>query len=175
VSSFHPTQVIRSERLEPDAVSDDARWGHRVGGLSAVSSPNDIRRYDEELPEETGWLGWIAFAGTMMILLGAFHAMAGLVALFREDHYLVGSEGLVISVSYTGWGWIHLILGILVIIAGVALFRGAMWARVVAIALAVVSAVGNLAFLSANPVWSAIMIAVDILVIYALTAHGREL
>ena len=80
-----------------------------------------------------------------------------------------------VTVSYTGWGWIHLILGVFVIVAGLALFRGAMWARVVAIALAVISAVGNLAFLSANPVWSAIMIAVDILVIYALTAHGREI
>lgn len=124
--------------------------------------------------EPSGWLGWIVFAGLMMIVLGVFHAMAGLVALFRDDLYLVGSEGLVINIDYTAWGWIHLLVGVGVIAAGVALFRGAMWARVVAVVLAVVSAVGNLAFLFASPVWGAIMIAIDVLIIYAVTARGRE-
>ncbi|MCW2803335.1 MAG: Membrane protein [Propionibacteriaceae bacterium] len=144
-------------------------------GLATMSEASDVRTYDEALPEDTGWLGWILFAGVMMIVLGIFHAMAGLVALFHDDYYVVRSDGLVVTLSYTGWGWIHLILGVVVITAGVALFQGHMWSRIVAVVVAVVSAVGNLAFLSASPVWSAIMIAVDILVIYALTAHGREI
>jgi hypothetical protein len=126
------------------------------------------------MPEETGWLGWILFAAVMMLILGTFHAMAGIVALFRDEVYLVRSDGLVINLDYTGWGWIHLILGLAVFVAGVALFRGAMWARIAAVVVAGLSAVASLAFLSANPIWGAIVIAVDILVIYAVTAHGSE-
>jgi hypothetical protein len=111
----------------------------------------------------------------MMVMLGFFHAIAGLVALFKDDYFLVRTSGLVVNVDYTTWGWVHLILGIVVGLAGVALFAGAMWARIVAVILALCSAIINLAFTSAYPIWSAIMIAVDILVIYAVTAHGREM
>ena len=110
----------------------------------------------------------------MMIILGAFHAMAGLVALFRNEQYLVRPNGLVVTLDYTSWGVVHLIIGVVVLLAAFGLFRGATWARVLTVAVAGVSAVGNLAFLAANPVWGAIMIAVDILVIYAVTVHGRE-
>lgn len=123
---------------------------------------------------QTGWFGWIVFAGVMMLLLGSFHAMAGLVALFDDEYFLVNDNGLVVSVDYTGWGWTHLIVGAIVVLAGFALFSGAMWARIVAIVLAIISALVNLAFLSAYPIWSAIMIGVDILVIYAVTAHGNK-
>jgi hypothetical protein len=126
------------------------------------------------MPDTTrsGWYGWIAFAAIMMLMLGVFHAVAGLVALFRDDYFLVTQSGLVIDASYTTWGWTHLILGILVAAAGAALVSGATWARVVAVVAAMLSAVVNLAFLSAYPLWSVIMIALDILVIYAVTAHG---
>jgi hypothetical protein len=108
----------------------------------------------------------------MMMMLGAFHAIAGLVALFEEDYFLVTQSGLVVSADFTTWGWTHLLLGLLVAVAGGALLSGATWARVVAVVLAMLSAVVNLAFLAAYPLWSGIMIAVDILVIYAVTAHG---
>jgi hypothetical protein len=110
----------------------------------------------------------------LMILLGSFHAMAGLVALFQDDYFLVAKSGLLVTVDYTTWGWTHLVLGVVVALAGFALFSGAMWARIVTILTAMVSAVVNLAFMSAYPLWSAIMIAVDVLVIYAVTAHGDE-
>lgn len=119
-----------------------------------------------------GWYGWIVFAGTMMLLLGTFHAIAGLVAIFEEEHFLVTRNGLIISADFTVWGWTHLLLGILVAVAGGALFAGRMWARVVAIVVAMLSAILNLAFLPAYPVWSAIMIAFDVLVIYAVAMHG---
>lgn len=118
------------------------------------------------------WLGWIAFAGTMMILLGSFHVIAGLVALLKEEYFLVGKGGLVVSVDYTAWGWAHLILGLVVGLAGLGLFSGNFMARIVAVALAMFSAIANLAFLSAYPLWSTIMIAVDIMVIYAVMVHG---
>jgi hypothetical protein len=135
----------------------------------AAHAPRSVGR-----TERTGWYGMIAFAGTMMLMLGSFHAVAGLVALFKDDYFLVGRSGLVVDVDYTTWGWTHILFGVLVAAAGVALFVGATWARVIAVMLALFSALINLAFLSAYPVWSAIMIAVDVLVIYAVTAHGGE-
>ncbi len=128
-------------------------------------------RYNEP-PTQTAWVGWIMFASTMMVVLGCFHMIAGFVGLFKEDYYLVGKNDLMVSVDYTAWGWAHLIVGALVIVAGVALLRGATWARIVAIVLAMVSAIANLAFMPAYPLWAVIMITVDILVIYAVTAHG---
>jgi hypothetical protein len=126
-------------------------------------------------PGTTGWLGWIVFAGVMMLILGMFHAFQGLLALFQNDYYLVAANGLTVHLDYTAWGWTHLIFGIVVVAAGAALLVGQMWARVVAVALAVLSAVVNAGFLAAYPIWSAIMIAVDILVIWALTVHGSEM
>jgi hypothetical protein len=111
----------------------------------------------------------------MMLILGMFHAFQGLIALFQHEYYLVTENGLTVHVNYTGWGWTHLIFGIVVIAAGAALLVGQTWARVVAVVLAVLSAVVNAGFLAAYPVWSAIMIAVDILVIWALTVHGGEM
>lgn len=128
-----------------------------------------------KVEEETGWVGMIAFGGMMMIMLGAFHAMAGFVALFQDDYFLVGANGLVVNVDYTAWGWTHLILGALVLGAGIALLAGQMWARVVTVVVAMASAIVNLAFLAAHPVWSMLMIALDVLVIWAVTVHGSEM
>jgi hypothetical protein len=140
---------------------------------SARGSSSTQERYGTA-EEPSGWIGWIAFAGVMMLLMGAFHAIQGLVALFQDTYYLVGSEGLVVSVDYTTWGWVHLILGVVVVLAGIALLAGQMWARVVAVILAFGSALVNIAFLGAYPLWSLAMLAVDVLVIYAVTVHGRE-
>jgi hypothetical protein len=120
-------------------------------------------------------MGWILFAGTMMLMLGIFHGIQGLVALFRDEYYLVGKNGLTVHVDYTTWGWVHLILGVVIAGAGAGLLVGQMWARIVGVLVALVSAVVNIAFLSAYPIWSTIMIAVDILVIWAITVHGREM
>jgi hypothetical protein len=132
----------------------------------------------ESVPMATGmsgWVGWIVFAGIMMVMLGTFHIIDGLIALFQDEYFLVTNKGLTVHVDYTVWGWVHLIAGIIVVCAGVALFAGKTWARVVAIIVALVSAVLNIGFLSAYPIWSTIMIAVDVLIIWALTVHGGEL
>jgi hypothetical protein len=120
------------------------------------------------------WVGWIAFAGTMMVLVGSFHAIEGLVALFQKSYFLVGQSQLVVQVNYTTWGWVHLIAGIVMALAGVALFRGSMWARVIAVIVAFASALLNIAFLAAYPIWSMMMITIDVLVIWAVMVHGRE-
>lgn len=122
----------------------------------------------------TGWVGWIVFAAIMMVMLGFFHAIQGLVALFDDQKFLVTDSNLIVSVDYTTWGWVHLIGGIVVALAGAALLAGQLWARVVGVLIAMTSAIVNIAFLAAYPVWSSIMILLDILVIWAITVHGAE-
>ncbi len=128
-----------------------------------------------ETPRESAWLGVVVFGGVMLLVGGAFHAMMGLVALFDPGYYVVTRTGLVVSVDYTWWGWVHLVLGALAIVAGIGVLGGRTWARVLGIVLAALSAVVNVAFVAAYPLWTVTLVAVDILVIYALAAHGREL
>jgi len=116
----------------------------------------------------------VLFAGIMLVMLGSFQAIEGLVAILRDEYYVVTSSGLVLTFDYTVWGWTHLIVGAVAVAAGVGLFFGKMWARVLGIIVAVVSALVNLLFLPAYPIWGVILIAIDVLVIYALAAHGRE-
>ena len=123
----------------------------------------------------SGWVGWVVFAGVVMITLGAFHIIDGLVALFEKGFYSVNSSHLVVHVNYSAWGGAHLALGALFILVGFGVLVGQTWARVVGIALAVISAIINLAFLAAYPVWGVILIALDIVIIYALAMHGGEL
>ena len=130
--------------------------------------------YNVQPTQATGWVGWIFFSGLLMVMLGMFQATMGIVALFKDDYYLVGRNGLVLSLDYTAWGWVHLIIGILALAAGFGVLVGQMWARVIGIILALVSAVGNLVFIAAYPIWSTIVIVLDVLIIYALSVHGRE-
>ena len=123
----------------------------------------------------SGWVGWVAFGGVMMMLLGAFQAIEGLVALFDDGFYLVRPSGLVVDVNYTTWGWTHVLIGIVGVLAGLGLLAGNIVARVVGVIVAMVSAVVNMAFVAAYPVWSLMLIALDVIVIYAIIAHGREL
>ena len=105
----------------------------------------------------------------------ATHApIAGLTALFNDEYFIVGKQGLVVEVDYTAWGWVHLGLGALLIAAGASLFSGRMFGRILGVIVATLSAIVNIAFLAANPVWSVTMIAIDIIVIYAIVVHGRE-
>jgi hypothetical protein len=111
----------------------------------------------------------------MMVILGTFHVIAGLVAIFKDQYYLVGKSDLVVTVDFTVWGWTHLVLGAIIIAAGLGLIAAQRWARVVAIVLAGLSAVLNISFLAAYPIWAAMMIGFDVLVIWALTVHGEEM
>jgi hypothetical protein len=133
------------------------------------------QRAGEASPTRTGWAGWVVFAAIMMIILGAFQAIAGFVALFDPGYYVVGANGFVVHVNYTAWGWTHLVVGLVALAAGFGLFTGAMWARVLGIVVAGISAIVNFAFIPAYPLWSLIMITLDVVIIYAIAAHGQEL
>ena len=135
----------------------------------------EVADYDHSAPVASGWAGWVVFGGVMLIMVGMFQLVQGLVALFDDGYYLVRSDGLVVNVDYTTWGWAHVVIGLVAGLAGVGLLAGNMLARIVGVVIAVVSAVANLAFISAYPIWSTIVIALDVIVIYAIVVHGREL
>ena len=123
----------------------------------------------------SGWVGWVAFAAILLIMIGLFQAFWGLIAIFRnEEVFLVGEQNLPVEVDYTAWGWASLILGIIIAITGIALLSGQTWARIVAVILAVLSAISNLGAIGAYPIWSVVLIALDVLVIYAVVVHGSE-
>jgi hypothetical protein len=125
--------------------------------------------------EVTGWVGWILFAGLIMITGGFFNAIQGVVALVRDDFYLVGRNGLVVNLDFTVYGWVLLISGILLLVTGFSLMTGHTWARVTAIILAVINATLHMVFMPAYPLWSIVVITLDIFIIYALVVHGREM
>ncbi|MBB3084466.1 DUF7144 family membrane protein [Geodermatophilus sabuli] len=122
----------------------------------------------------SAWAGWVVFGGVMLIMLGLFQIIQGLVALFDDGFYAVTSGGLVVDVDYNTWGWIHTAIGIVGVLAGLGLLAGNMVARVVGVGIALLSALANLAFISAHPLWSTIVITLDVIVIYAIVVHGRE-
>jgi hypothetical protein len=125
--------------------------------------------------DTSAWaVGWTVFAAVMMIMIGFFHGIAGLVGILEDDLYLLAND-YVFSLDVTTWGWVHMIMGVIVALAGFALFRGAVWARTIGVILAVVSVVANFAWLPWYPLWSIIMIAANVFVIWALTAHGRDI
>ncbi|MEI5585286.1 MULTISPECIES: DUF7144 family membrane protein [unclassified Agromyces] len=123
----------------------------------------------------TGWVGWGWFAGTVLLIAGAIDAIYGFIAILQPDAYFVVTSGTLFLLDVGGWGWWHLILGIVLILVALALFTGATWARITAVVLASLNAVGHVFLLPAQPWWSLIVITLDIFVIYALTVHGREL
>jgi hypothetical protein len=139
-----------------------------AGRSAGAPMPGDNTRV------QTGWVGWVLFAGSMLVMLGCFHVIQGLVALLRNEVYAVTPGGLVVNADYTAWGWTHLIGGGIAILVGGCLLAGQMWARIVAVLVALISAVVNVAFLPAYPIWSAMMVGIDILIIWAVTFHGSE-
>lgn len=119
----------------------------------------------------TGWVGWIWFAGGMCVMLGFFNVIAGLVALFNDTLYVAGQNNLLVF-DFTAWGWIHLIIGVLQLIGGFGLFDGRM--RGLVGLLLIVNAVAQMAFLPVYPVWSILIIALDVVTLYAIVVHGGE-
>ena len=118
-------------------------------------------------------VGFILFAAIMMLMVGVFQALQGLVAIFENEFY-VSTRNYLFQFDATSWGWIHLLIGLLVAFAGWGLLSGRTWARAVAITLAVLSAIANFAFIPYYPFWSITVIALDIFVIWALAAHGGD-
>jgi hypothetical protein len=120
-------------------------------------------------PEVSGWaVGAIAFAATMMTLIGVFQALNGLVAIFNDDFFVV-TRNYTFDLDVTAWGWIHLLVGIAVFATGLGLFARKSWAGVTAIILCMISALTNFFFIPYYPIWSLVVIGLAIWVIWALT------
>jgi hypothetical protein len=128
------------------------------------------------IPREAPADGWglVVFAAVMMMLLGVFHALTGLTAILEDRFFVFTPNNYLISADVTTWGWIHLIGGVIVALAGFAVLRGALWARAAGILLAVLSAIANFLFLPYYPFWSLLMIVLAVFVIWALARHGRR-
>jgi hypothetical protein len=113
------------------------------------------------------------FAGIMMVVAGLYHALTGIAALFRDQVH-VETPGYTYELDLTGWGWTHLLLGALVLATGVAVLRGTSWGPVVGIVLVSLSLLANFLFLPTHPVWSLLIIGLDVTVILGLTAGRRS-
>jgi hypothetical protein len=128
-------------------------------------------------------VGLTAFASMMMVMAGSFSVLIGLAGIFENEFWEVvpaldtatSGDVYVFQLDATTWGWIHLLLGVVVAAAGFALFYGQVWARVVGVMVAVVSAIVNFMWLPLYPMWGMLVIALDVAIIWALTAHGRDL
>jgi hypothetical protein len=131
-----------------------------------------MTQYEPTREEASGWaIGGVTFAASMMILIGVFQAIEGLAAIFDDNFYVV-SRNYAFDLDASGWGWIHLLVGIGLAVAGYYLFVGRAWAGIVALSLAALSAVVNFFFIPYYPFWSLLVIALDVWVIWALTRPG---
>ena len=110
----------------------------------------------------------------MMMLIGCFDIIQGLAGIIKKDFY-AATPNYVFHFSTSAWGWINLILGVVVLLAGIGIFTGAVWARSVGVAIAALVAIENFAFIPIYPLWAITIIAISVFVIWALTVHGRDL
>jgi hypothetical protein len=154
-------------------MSDTQQARSTDANLSSVGS-GTARQRSADRAGRSGWAGWVLFGGLMLLTVGGFQAIMGLVALFNDEYFLVTNNGLLVTVDYTTWGWVHLVLGAVACAAGAGVMLGNTWAQVVGIILAIVSVLVNIGFLPAYPIWSTMVITLDVIVIYAIAVHGRE-
>lgn len=124
-------------------------------------------------PEMGAMSGWLAFAGSLILLVGIFNIIEGLTSLFRTDYFIVG-EGQLLVFNFAAWGGIWLVLGVLQVVTGVGCMYEKTWARATGVVLAALVAIGHLAFLAAFPLWSLLVIALSVLVIYGLVVPGKN-
>jgi len=117
--------------------------------------------------------GLAVFAAIMMLISGAFEALSGLVGLFDNGIYVVGPRYLY-SFDLNTWGWIHLLVGVLLIVAGAAVLSGQLWGRIVGILFAGLSMLASFLSLPYYPFWSLLIIALDVFVIWALCIYDRD-
>lgn len=129
---------------------------------------------DRTEPGVSGWAyGFAAFAGAVMLLVGIFQGLAGIAAIFENEFFVAGSNYLY-EVDVTAWGWIHLIIGVILVFAGIGIYTGAVWARSIGVFLAILSAVANFLFIPYYPVWAVLIIALNIAIIWALVVYGPD-
>lgn len=124
--------------------------------------------------QQTGWVGWVYFAATMLTIVGGLQVIAGLTGIFNPDFYVVTQGGYLLALDYTSWGWIQLALGVIAIAAAVGLTLGKLWAQVWTIVVTIFLGIVNLAFIGVYPLWSIVSLVIIGFVIYAVMLHGDE-
>jgi hypothetical protein len=125
--------------------------------------------------QPSGWaVGWTMFASIMMIIMGFWWIVTGIVAIAKDEFFVITQEWI-FEFDVTAWGWIHLILGIVILAAGFGLYTAQVWARTVGVIIAAISALVAFAWMPYYPIWGIIFVAVSVAVIWALTAHGRDI
>ena len=146
------------------------------------SSYDQPTRYDQPTgydqpnsdDQRTGWTGWITFAAVMMILAGSLNLFYGIIAAVN-DEWVVFTNRANVYLDISEWGWVHIIVGAVVLISGLGLFSGNILARTIAVVVASISLLVNFFFIPVYPLWAITVIVIDLLVIWAVTAHGREM
>jgi hypothetical protein len=139
-----------------------------------MSAPQHTAAARGQRPAPDHWVVSMAtFAGVMMLITGLFNGIEGLVALFRNEVYVVAPE-YIFAFDLTTWGWVHLLVAILVAAAGVGVMSGRLWARLIGIAFALLSMIANFLFIPYYPVWSLLIITLDVFVIWALCVYNRD-
>ncbi|GLW34884.1 DUF7144 family membrane protein [Actinoplanes regularis] len=131
--------------------------------------------YSRTGPPPSPWVGMVLLAGVTLLLTGGFEVIEGVVMLVRDDLAQATADALAIPVNFTFWGWVQLIFGTVSVLAGIGVLYGKFWARIIAIVIGMFSAFSNMVMLPAYPFWCAIIIALNVLCIYAVAAHGREI
>jgi hypothetical protein len=127
--------------------------------------------YPEPYDDSYGWTGWIVFAAALMIISGSLNFLQGLVAAFNDDWVVFGNQGALL-LDTSAWGWVHMLLGALVLLAGIGILSGQVIARTIGVIVVGLGLIGNFAILPLYPFWAIILIAMHIIVIMALTVHG---
>ena len=128
------------------------------------------------MASQDAWSGWISFAGIVIIIVGGMDLLQGFVAILKDEYVVATSKGLAI-LDVTAWGWTSLLWGLLLVVAGIGLIGGAGWARWLAIIGVAVNAIQQVGFLAnypqAYPLWNLVIVALNIVVLYALTARWQ--
>jgi hypothetical protein len=161
----HGVSVLTTHRPTTETIMTDQRTP--TGGADAIPRQ---RHAEQATPDVSpGWAGWVRFGGALMVISGAFAIIEGIVALAVPTTYVVAG-GAVLGIGFPVWGWLHLLLGVLVAATGFGLLRSDVpgWARGTGVALVSINAIVQLAWLPAYPIWSIIVLTIDVFVLYAL-------
>jgi hypothetical protein len=116
-------------------------------------------------------LGGVIFAAAIMVLVGLFQFGAGLVAIHNDEFFVV-APNYTYDIDLTAWGWVHLVIGVIVFLGGIGLFSRRPWAGMLAIFLALLRAFANFFFIPYYPFWALVIIALDVWVIWSISRPG---
>ena len=113
---------------------------------------------------------WVIFAGVILFIAGSLGFFYGLGAVLNDEAITVQGRGVIVG-NFTAWGWVHMVIGVIMVLTSAGLLMGLGWARVMAVIFATLNAIAQVGLITANPIWSTVLIALDVIVIYQLTAR----